>query len=137
MWLAYVTSPWPHHFLHQTSARSSSVVSATMSWSPWYISSISCLSKLSNVLDTYLLPCYYLLQNLLQLTNSNLSFSLSLFHHITFITKPFHNYIMGLKSPTIMAFVATHFPSRFCFCVFLFLCFLLLFSIIFLFILPI
>jgi hypothetical protein len=54
-------------------------------------SSLACASKLSNVLDTNLLPCYYLLQNLLQLTSSNLSFSFSLFHHITFITKPLHN----------------------------------------------
>jgi hypothetical protein len=79
-----------------------------------------CFSK-GAVLDTYLLlPCYYLPQNLLQLTNSNLSFSLSLFHHITFITKPLHNYIIGLISP-IMAFVHISITVLFfCFCVFRF-----------------
>jgi hypothetical protein len=77
-----------------TSARSSSVVSTTMSWSPWYISPIfSCLCVKNQQCaghDTYLLPCYYLLQNLLQLTNSNLSFwrlytfSAFVFHYLSF-----------------------------------------------------
>jgi len=58
---------------------------------------------------------------------------LSLFHHITFITKPLHNYIIGLKSP-IMAIVHIfhHGSVFFCFCVFCF-CFSLYFFSFFLF----
>jgi hypothetical protein len=95
------------------------------------VSSISCLLKLSNVLDSYLSTLLLSLQNLLQLTNSKLSFSLSFFHHTTIITKPLHNYnIIALKSP-IIAFVHIFTVHFFCFCVFCF-CFSLSFFSFFL-----